>query len=262
MSYYPILKAPGCQGWTTLCNFSPNNWETRDSSEKFVNVTWRYEAGWKTENIGNLASGEIRTVKSQDIAGLVPEDALPLLSLTMAKLSAHSDNLPRIDATRTTVPAWRAALGLSTTHASTSYQGEIDPFPTQGSLLTFGPFIQFGEGIENYLILLNVENSPITRISQVEIYDSEKTALKGTFEVRNNDATIIALDSLGFSPADLPLIICRGMSGIPLYFSKTSDGSFLSLEHTHPPASYVIHGKRWEAQKILKNIWLSKAMQS
>jgi len=261
MSYYPILKAPGCQGWTTLCNFPPNNWETRDSSEKFVNVTWLCETGWKTENIGVLASGEVRTVSIQDIAGFIPESVLPLLSLTVSKLPAYSDSLPRTDIARTIVPACRATLGLSTTHASTSYQGEIDPFPAVGSLLTFSPFIQFGEEIENYLIFLNIENSPVIRTSQVEIYDSEKTALKGTFAVRNNYATIITLDGLCFSPTDLPLIICRGMSAVPLYFSKTSDDSFLSLEHTHPPASYVIHGKRWEAQKILKTIWFSKATQ-
>lgn len=262
MSYYPILKAPGCQGWTTLCNFPPNNWETRDSSAKFVNVTWLCETAWKTENIGVLASGEVRTVSIQDIAGLIPEGVFPLLSLTASKLPPYSGTLPRTDAARTTVPAWRATLGLSTTHASTSYQGEIDPFPAQGSLLTFGPFIQFGEEVENYLILMNIENSPVARTSQVGIYDSEKTVSKSTFEVRNNDATIIALDSLGFGPTDLPLIVCRGMSAIPLYFSRTSDGQFLSLEHTHPPASYVIHGKRWEAQRILKNVWFSKAMQS
>lgn len=259
MSYYPILKAPGCQGWTTLCNFPPNNWETRDSSGKFVNVTWLGETGWKTESIGILAYGQVRTVSIQDIAGLVPECVLPLLSLTVSKLPAYSDSLPQTDAFRTMVPAWRATLGLSTIHASTSYQGELDPFPAKGSLLTFGPFIQFGEKVENYLILLNIENSPIARTSQVEIYDSEKMELRGTFEARNNDTTIIALDNLGFSSIDLPLIICREMSAIPLYFSKTSDDSFLSLEHTHPPASYVVHGKRWEAQKILKTIWFSKA---
>lgn len=258
MSYYPILKAPGCQGWTTLCNFSPNNWETKDSSDKFVNVTWCFEAGWRTENIGRLAFNEMRTIRNQDIAGLVPKGALPLLSLTMAKLPPYSDTLPSLDAPRTVVPAWRATLGLSTRYVSASYQGEIDPFPARGSLLTFGPFIQFGEEIENYLIFLNIESSPIVRTSQVEIYDSGETVLKGTFEVRNNDATIIALDGLGFSPSDLPLMICRNMAAIPLYFSKTTDGTFLSLEHTHPPSNYVVHGRRWEAQKILKNIWFSK----
>ena len=82
-----------------------------------------------------------------------------------------------------------------------------------------------------------------------------------TIDVKNNDATIIPLDGLEFSSTDLPLIICRDMSAIPLYFSKTSDGTFLSLEHTHPPASYVIHGNRWAAQKILKKIWFSRTGQ-
>ncbi len=261
MSFYPILKAPACHGWTTLCNFPPNNWESKDAAEKFVNVTWAENGAWRSENIGMLAPDAIRTIGIEDVSGIVLHGALPLLSLTLSKLPVSSEKLPPLDAPKTSVPAWRATLGVSSALSSTSYQGEIDPFPTPGSLLTFGPFIQFGEGIENYLICLNIEKSPITRTAQVEIYDADKTVLKNKFEVRNNDATIIALDSLGFSPTDLPLIICRGMSAIPLYFSKTSDGSFLSLEHTHPPASYVILGKRWEAQKILKNRWFAKAAQ-
>lgn len=262
MSYYPILKAPGCQGWATLCNFPPNNWETRDTSEKRINVTWAAESGWKTETIGALGYGAVRTIGVHDLAGVVPAGALALLSLTPQAVPPSCDTLPRTDAIRTTVPAWRATLGLSTLHASTSYQGEIDPFPVPGSLLTFSPFIQFGPEIENYLIFLNVEKSPTARSAQLNIYDSAiPQKPKGSFQVGNNDATAIRLDSLGFGPTDLPLIISKGISGIPLYFSKTRDGSFLSLEHTHPPASYVIHGKRFEAQKILKNAWLSKVAQ-
>jgi len=59
----------------------------------------------------------------------------------------------------------------------------------------------------------------------------------------------------------LPLVVCLGMSGIPLYFSQSIDGRYLSLEHTHPPASTVVHGRRWDAQKILKQQWFSKASQ-
>ncbi len=261
MSYYPILKAPGCQGWTTLCNFSPNNWETRNATEKFVSLTWAEESTWRTESLGMLACDAMRTVSIEEISGLIPEGALPLLSLSTSKLPTHSNSLPQIDAPRTKVPAWRSTLGISTAKASVSYQGEIDPFALPGSLLTFCPFIQFGEEIENYLLFLNVENSPVARSAQVEIYDSEKTVLRGTFEVRNNNVTIIALDGLGFSSTDLPLIICREMSAIPLYFSKARDGLFLSLEHTHPPASYVVHGQRWTAQKFLKNRWFSRAVQ-
>lgn len=261
MSYYPILKAPHCQGWTTLCNFPPNNWERKISKEKFINVTWAEGGQWRTENVGKLAFNGIRTFGFNDLLKVIPQGVLPLLSLTLSKPPAHSDSLPQLEAIRTVMPAWRATLGLSTEYTSTSYQGEIDPFPVPGSMLTFGPFLQFGRGIENFLIFLNIEKSPKTRVAQVEIFDADKTALKAKFDVRNNDATIISLDGLGFSAMELPLIICREMAAVPLYFSKTSDGNFLSLEHTHPPASYVVHGRRWEAQKILKKIWLSRAVQ-
>ncbi len=261
MSFYPILKAPDSKGWTTLFNFPPNNWEVRDSSEKYINVTWAEDGKWRSEYVGKLAFNGIRTFSFDDLPKIIPQGVLPLLSLTLSKLPTHSDSLPQLEAIRTVIPAWRATLGLSTEHTSTSYQGEIDPFPAPGSMLTFGPFMQFGQGIENFLIFLNIEKSPVTRVAQVEIFDADKTDIKAKFNVKNNDATIISLDGLGFSSTDLPLIICRDMSAIPLYFSKTSDGNFLSLEHTHPPASYVIHGKRWDAQKILKKIWLSRTGQ-
>jgi hypothetical protein len=259
MSFYPILKAPGCRGWTTLCNFSPNNWESSNASEKLINVTWPQEGFWRTENIGVLKYGEMKKIGLEEVAGLMPPNIMPFLSLTLSELPAVSRELPQLDIPITGSPAWRASLGLSSALSSTSYQGELDPFPESGSLLTFGPLIQFGDGIENFLILLNLEKTAISRTVRVEIFDSKKKDLKGTFELSNNDATAISLDGLDFKPTDLPLIICRDMSSIPIYFSRTSDGSSLSLEHTHPPASYVIHGKRWAAQKVLKNLWFSKA---
>lgn len=259
MSYYPILNAPDCLGWTTLCNYSPNNWEVRRVTEKFLNVTWSQDGIWVSRNIGKIAPEKSRTVNIGEIADMVPAGAMPLLSLSNSQPAEKSDLLPPSDTGRTNYPAWRAALGLSTPHASTSYQGEIDPFPAPGSLLTFSPFMQFGEGVENYLIFLNVEASAAARRARLEIYDSAQPGqLKGAFEVKNNSATVISLDGLGFGPTDLPVIISKEMSAIPLYFSRTRDGAYLSLEHTHPPASYVVHGKRWEAQKLLKNLWFSK----
>lgn len=258
MSYYPVLKAPGATGWTTLCNFPPNNWEVRHCGDQWVNVTWPSEGRWLTESLGTLVEGGVRKVTGQELAGRVPADALALLSLTRKPLPTKSDTLPSLDTPRTTTPAWRATLGLFTDIAQTSYQGELDPFPPQGTLLTFGPFLQFGAGLENHLILLNVESSAVTRASELEIFDAAGLGLKGKFTVRNNAANLIPLDGLGLEPEDLPLFICRGMAAIPLYFSRTSDGAFLSLEHTHPPASLVVHGKRWEAQKLLKNRWFVK----
>ena len=258
MSYYPVINILGVTGWTKLYNFSPNNWEARHHREQWINFTFSTGEKWVTESLGKLSFGAVRTVTADELRGQLKTNAIALLSLTHSPLPPSSLFLPVLSGTRTTTPAWRATIGLSSTSAQTSYQGELDPFPRNGTLLTFGPFIQYGIGIENYLIFLNVENSAVTRTAELEIYDASGLNFKGRFTVRNNSSNLISLDHLGLSEGDLPLIICRDMAGIPLYFSRTSDGAFMSLEHTHPPAMFVVHGSRWEVQKMLKNHWFAK----
>ena len=73
-----------------------------------------------------------------------------------------------------------------------------------------------------------------------------------------NQINIISLDDVGFDEQSLPIVVCRGMASIPLYFSSYKRGKILSLEHTHPPASLVVHGNRFGAQKQLKDYWLSQ----
>lgn len=262
MSYYPVLNAPGCTGWTTLCNYSPNNWEVGKPKTKYINLTWAENNIWRSEALGTLAPDEMRTVTINEVSGMVPPGALPFLSLTVKAFPARNETLPATDAERTHVPNWRATLGLSTRNGSTSYQGEIDPFPVPGSLLTFCPFLQFGNGVQNHLLLLNIERSAALRRAKVAIYDPANPDRPwGVFEAENNNVTVIGLDTLGFGPTQLPMVISKEICAIPLYLSLTRDGSCLSLEHTHPPASYVIHGKRGEVQKILKNIWFSRVTQ-
>jgi hypothetical protein len=262
MSFYPILSAPGCTGYTTLYNFPPNNWEDTRKESRYVNLTWAQDGVWRSVALGELAFGAMQAYTRADLSAHVPEDALPLLSLTASPFPECSESLPAAIHS-TTTPNWRATVGLMSPLASTCYQGELDPFPAPGSLLTFAPFVQFGSGIENYMLFLNLERSSQSRSSTVEIYDSALPGrCRGSFDVCNNNVSVVSLDNVGIGPEVLPVIICKGMSGIPLYLSKTADGGCMSLEHTHPPASYVIHGKRWDAQKILKNNWFAKLGQA
>jgi hypothetical protein len=260
MSYYPILNAPGTHGWVTLSNFPPNNWESSRLQQQFVNVTWASDGVWITKNIAVVEPGTFHTVHGGEVADIVPVDSLPLLSLSLAPLPAESASLPTLDFRRTSVPAWRATLGLSSSITQTSYQGELDFFPSQGTLLSFGPFLQFGEDVQNYLLLLNLEKSPLKRVVELEVYDAAELTPRGRFTICNNKVNCISLDELDLKEDDLPLFICRGMAAIPLYFSYAKNGSYLSLEHTHPPASLVVHGKRWEAQKLLKHRWFERVL--
>jgi hypothetical protein len=258
MPYYPLFNIPGANGWITISNFPPNNWEISKPTKKLVNLSYVEEGQWKSSTIGSLRHNQFQTFSIDNLPSISKLKTLVLFSLSSLEFPEYSDELPCLDAEqKTLMPIWRSTIGLSTPFASTSYQGEIEPFNQKGSMLTFAPFLQFGEKIENYLIFLNVEKKAISRTAVLGIFNSSTKELKGRFLVKNNDVTVINLDELGFGATDLPLIVCKEMSGIPLYFSRTSDGSSLSLEHTHPPASFVVHGKRFEVQKKLKDIWFS-----
>jgi hypothetical protein len=258
MPFYPILSAPGCIGMTTISNFSPNNWEFKSRGKRYINVSWAENGVWHSQPLRQLEYGETHVVSQEDIAAFTTADSLPVLSLDIEARSCQNNILQNAPSL-THLPEWRATLGLKSALGFTSYQGEISPFPVPGSLLTFSSFMQYGNKVENFLLFLNLEKNPAVRYAKLEIYlAAEPGKLLNSFDIKNNTVNVIRLDDLGIAENDLPVVIAREMSGIPLYFSKTRDGQHLSLEHTHPPASSVIHGKRWDAQKLLKAAWFSR----
>jgi len=257
MSYFPLLQVPGCKGYTTICNFSPNSWEYLKKRKRFINLTWASDQGWVTKNLGTLPFNAFKTVTTDDVKNIVPQVTLSLISVSDTIPPVISKYLPKLLVPKTVMPAWRASIGLCSSISRTSYQGEIDAFNASGSLLSFAPFIQYGKNIENFLILLNIEDQSEFRYADLKISDAEGNR-KGQYKIRNNAANLIPLDGLNLHPESLPVMHCKEMAGIPLYFSRTKNGDFLSLEHTHPPSSLVILGKRWEVQKNLKNTWFKK----
>jgi len=263
MSYFPILKALGCQGETSVFNFPPNNWEELSGVSRYLNVSCSDGDRWLNRCLGSVQYGDSATLTQTGLNTLfenVCPDATFFLTLTNEVAREVSDTLPPSFVPKTSVPAWRASLGLlSPSGTSSSYQGEIDPFPAPGSLLTFGYFLQPSAEISNSLLFVNLERSAKQRNGFMELRDAKHPSkLLAEFEVINNRVNIISLDNLGFTDESLPLLVCRQMSGIPLYFSHTHDFRALSLEHTHPPASTVIHGDRFAAQKIMKTFWFSE----
>jgi hypothetical protein len=258
VSYYPIITAPYCRGKTILYNFSPNNWESADRFNQHINLTYIEDGLWHSKTMGRIDYDSYKEFTYNDIVSLIPDGALALFSVTKNKLPEASEVLPVLTKNHTYMPMHRATLGLESEYTTTSYQGELDPFPIQASLLTFSPFMQFGEGIENYVLLINLEKIPKKREVEIEIYDARSKKLKKVQNVCSNQVNVVSLDDAGFNRESLPVVICRGMAFIPLYFSSYNQGELLSLEHSHPPASLVVHGNRFGAQKQLKNYWLSQ----
>ena len=258
MSYYPILSAPYCKGRTTLYNFPPNNWEPTDKCDQFVSLTYIKDGLWCSKTIDKLKYQEYKVINYSDIFDLKSNSALALLSLSKEDLPKTSRELPVINFNQTNTPASRATLSLQSKFSETSYQGEIDPFSAKVSMLSFSPFMQFGNNVENYFLLMNLEKKPENRVVEVEIYDANTKDLKRVQSASSNQISVISLDNVGFDETSLPVIICREMASIPLYFSTYKKGELLSLEHTHPPSSLVLHGNRFVALKQVKEFWFSQ----
>ena len=51
-------------------------------------------------------------------------------------------------------------------------------------------------------------------------------------------------------------------SGIPFGLGIAKSGRMLSLEHTHPPASLVLHGDRRGVQGKIKKSWIEKLVKA
>ncbi len=257
MSYYPLLLAPECTGWITLCNYAPNNWENKTCNSKYINITYSDGEVWRSRVFDSIKSDCLMRIAGNDLIEVKQQSSIVLLSMTDSALPEVSEMLP-INKSETAMPAWRASLGLSSEFSETSYQGEIDPFPSPGSMLSFCTFHQFNPQINNYLLLMNIEKSAKYREGTLDIYNAHDKKHRNTFKLQNNMINVISLDNLNFTEEDLILNLSKDMCGIPLYFSITKDKKHLSLEHTHPPASMVIHGNRWGVQKIMKDYWFKR----
>lgn len=229
-----------------------------------MNVTWTDGIVWRSYVVCRLKYGELKRIDRSSLPHDIPENNLVLLSLTENELPTLSDTLDMGLMPTTSYPNWRGSIGLrsNVSGCDVSFQGEIAPFPALGSLLTFGHFHQFHPEVENYLLLVNVEKFPRFRYGflEIRIAGSPGRLIK-SFACQNNAITCINLSDLGFAATDLPLFICKEMSAIPLYFSRSKDGSFLSLEHSHPPAATLMGKGMLDAQKYLKNLWFSKAVK-
>ena len=252
--FYPLIKLSGFEGWTTISNFPPNDWENKERSAKLIHLIWSAGDVWKTEFFDRLDYGKSLSIATEKIGNEKLENGICFVFPSSAYLPATLTRLPRSKHWLTGYPSWRATVGIRTPVAQVSYQGEMNPFPEKASLLTFHPFIQF-DNFTNYLLLINLQQLPALRKSELEIYDSAGKSHVDSVSVQCNSANLIPLNPYGFGSENLPVFVCRQTGGIPFGFGHSESGRMLSLEHTHPPAEFVIHGNKLAMQKRIKKGW-------
>lgn len=256
--FFPLMKVLDLEGFLELSYMPANNWENRVKSELYVYLIWTENSKWGVSLYTKIKFGEVIRVDTRDIGEQYLQSGVCLFYPTKEELIGPLDSLPSTEFWSSRIPEWRCTTGFYSATAQTSYQGEIFPLPQKANLLTFHPFIQFGN-VDNYLVVLNISKDPAIKESAIEFFNSVDLQKRGFANVSTNSATCIPLNKIGYLPTDLPLFISPSMAGIPFGLGISHDGHMLSLEHTHPPASFVLFGNRNMIQGKIKKTWFQKA---
>jgi len=256
--FFPLMKVLNLEGFLELSYLPANNWENRLKKELNVYLLWPSDHSWNVKLFGKIKFGEVLRITTTDIDEKVMKSGVCLFYPTTEVLNGPLEALPSKEFWSSRIPEWRSTTGFFNASAQTSYQGEIFPLPPKANLLTFHPFIQYGE-VDNYLLVLNISRDPLIKESTIEFLNSVDLKKMGKAQVKTNSATCIPLDGFGYLPTDLPLFISPSMAGIPFGLGVSHDKKMLSMEHTHPPASFVLFGNRIGMQSKVKKAWFQKA---
>lgn len=109
---------------------------------------------------------------------------------------------------------------------------------------------------------MNVTNDPIIRSDKISMFNSHDKSFVADSLISTNSLTTIPLDVYSFKPTDLPIFYSSNIAGIPFGLGIAKSGKMLSLEHTHPPASLVLHGDRRGIQGKIKKSWIEKLVKA
>ena len=259
--FFPLMKTPNLNGFCDLVYESPNNWENRIHKPISLYLLWSNGNRWLSKKISEMNYGDEIRLVTNDIDEKCLATGLALIYPSLEPIEPELSTLPSRKVWYSEIPAWRNTSGFYNEFTQVSYQSDIEPLPSKASLLTFHPFIQFGDVINN-LLVLNVTNDPKIQSGKISMFNSFDKSFIADSLISTNSLTTIPLDIYSFKPTDLPVFYSPEIAGIPFGLGIAKSGKMLSLEHTHPPASLVLHGNRRAIQGKIKKSWIEKLVKA
>ena len=259
--FFPLMKTPNLNGFCDLVYESPNNWENRIHKPISLYLLWSNGNRWLSKKISEMNYGDEIRLVTNDIDEKCLATGLALIYPSLEPIEPELSTLPSRKVWYSEIPAWRNTSGFYNEFTQVSYQSDIEPLPSKASLLTFHPFIQFGDVINN-LLVLNVTNDPKIQSGKISMFNSFDKSFVADTLISTNSLTTIPLDIYNFKPTDLPVFYSPEIAGIPFGLGIAKSGKMLSLEHTHPPASLVLHGNRRAIQGKIKKSWIEKLVKA
>ena len=259
--FFPLMKTPNLNGFCDLVYESPNNWENRIHKPISLYLLWSNGNRWLSKKISEMNYGDEIRLVTNDIDEKCLATGLALIYPSLEPIEPELSTLPSRKVWYSEIPAWRNTSGFYNEFTQVSYQSDIEPLPSKASLLTFHPFIQFGDVVNN-LLVLNVTNDPKIQSGKISMFNSFDKSFVADTLISTNSLTTIPLDVYSFKPTDLPVFYSPEIAGIPFGLGIAKSGKMLSLEHTHPPASLVLHGNRRAIQGKIKKSWIEKLVKA
>lgn len=259
--FFPLMSSPDLTGFVDLVYMSPNNWESLLSRPVHLYSLEAKGKFWETQDLGVLRKGDVRRLETSDDFFAESSSSLKLIYPSLLKIPKVLESLPEEPIWNTRIPEWRVTTGFFKGKAQTSYQGELFPLPAKASMLSFHPFIQYG-AVENRLVILNATKSPELRSGRILFYDSATREKIAEHTIFSNSVTSINLNQMGFKEVQLPAILSPDLAGVPFGLGIWEGGRMLSMEHTHPPASFVLFGDRFGIQGTIKKKWFSSLLRA
>ena len=255
------MRTPNLKGFCDLVYEGPNNWENRIRKPVQIYLLWSNGKTWNSRKIMEMQVGNESRLTTADVDEECLATGLALIYPSIKPLAPKLASLPAKKVWYSEIPAWRNTSGFYNEFTQVSYQSDIEPLPSKASLLTFHPFIQFGDVINN-LLVLNVTNDPKIQSGKISMFNSLDKSFIAESLISTNSLTTIPLDNYNFKPTDLPVFYSPEIAGIPFGLGIAKSGKMLSLEHTHPPASLVLHGNRRAIQGKIKKSWIEKLVRA
>lgn len=254
--FYPLInKNKIFNSSTIIYNFPPNNYEGVPLKTRYLSLLSVKDGKWETLLIKEMKPFESYEINYEAISYFINQKSMPILSLTENPLEKSLTDLPTNTIPNTT-PEWRASICIHRKGNTSSYQGELQPFPEKATLLSFSTFLQKKHQVKNFLLFINIENKPVQRVSNLILtLANNPNSTIDEISVSSNTCNFIDLNKYKINDENLLVIYSHQISGIPIFFSYSDDDNSMSLEHTHPPSSFIIHDKRKEFQKKIKKNW-------
>lgn len=150
-----------------------------------------------------------------------------------------------------TLPAYRSNFRLIHEKGGfSSYQSEYPSGMVEknGGIISSIKSLLNVAAEENYILIRNIFHLPIKQTFDAYLIDYKTKKVLQTYSLNTNETNCISIDKKDILPN--VFLFTDGFLGIPIYVSQ-HDGH-LSMEHTHPPHSYILSDNVFKKVSELK----------